>query len=186
MENIKFRLRQANIMVAVIAAVLVVLAAIIVSLIFQFDLVENLVMSWILTTFYAIFVFFAVDGNIVKETIREIPAQPAIKVVEKPIFIDRPVIKEVPIQIPIENKTIEIIDRPVERIVERRIYVKRRKSKLNIPKFKYLASKETKTFHKTGCRLSKLIKKKYKVHSNSQASFKRKHFKACKSCLKKH
>jgi hypothetical protein len=210
--------RSRNLAVIVTIAAMVVLVAIIISLAFEFDIVENLVMGWILTTFYSIIAFWLV-GNPIKivevkkpfyvnnEVIKEVPIQipienKTIEVVEKPVEI----IKEVPIQIPIENRTIELVDHqvikrvevpvykrvevpivhtveiPVYKRIEKNVYIKPKK--LNIPKFNYLGSSETKTFHKRSCRLGKLIKRKYKVHNNSSAWFAKKHFKACKVCMK--
>lgn len=177
MENILFNLRQGNIMIAIIVALLVILFATLTSLIFNFSLVTNLVMSWVLTTFYAIFAFFTLDTNLIQK-----PVQPTIRIVERPVYIDRQVIKEVPVQIPVENRVIEIVEKPVETI--RTIYIKEPKCPV-IPKFDFIASNETKTFHKTSCRLSKLIKRSHKVHSNSQASLKNKGFHACKICIRK-
>ena len=162
--------------VIVTLAALVVSLAIFTSLAFQFNIVQNLVMSWILTTFYAVFAFWMIDP---------------VKIVERQVFIEKPVIREVqvPIQVPVENRTIQVVEKPViqhvpviKRVIE---YREKPKKKLNIPKFKFQASSETRTYHKKSCRLGKLIKKKFKIQNNSQAFFKKKHFKKCKMCLKK-
>lgn len=170
---------------AILIAAMLVLAVILSSLTFNLSLVENLVLSWITTTIYSIFLFFLFDNPIIR----------AIRIVEKPIYIEKPVIREVikyiekPIQIPIENRTIEVVDRPVTvyrdivRPLIQRMSIP--KKKLNIPKFKYLGSTNTKRYHKKTCRLSKLIKKKFKIQNNSKKFFIKKHYKACKSCLKK-
>jgi len=174
-----------NLAVVITIAAMVFLLAIITSLTFEFDIVENLVMSWILTTFYSIFAFLMVRDPI---RISEVEKQ-VIQRVEVPVITE--VFRDVPIQIPVENRTVEVIDRPVIqrvevpviRTVERKVYIQRKK--LNIPKFNFIASSETKTFHKRNCRFSKLIKKKHKLHNNSASWFKKKHFKACKMCIKK-
>jgi hypothetical protein len=122
-----------------------------------------------------------------------------IRIVEKPIIhevpveVEKEVIKE--IQVPIENRVIEVVEKPVikevfvEVPVEKKVtrYIERnhRSKKLNIPKFNFVGSSQAHRFHKRACRLGKLIKKKYKVHSNTKMFFKRKHFKACKACMKK-
>ncbi len=203
--------KNRNIAVIITLAAMVVLVAIIINLVLEFNLVENLVMAWILTTFYSICAFwlvgnpikvvelnkpFYVDNPVTERAevpiIREVPVQIPMesKIIE---VIDRPieVIREVPVQIPIENNTVEIIDNPViERVevpvieqIEKKVYVKGKK--LNIPRFNYVASTETKTFHKRNCRFGKLIKRKYKVHNNQPSWFKRRNFKACKICMKK-
>ena len=171
--------------IVVLVAVLTVLLVIIISLIFQFNLIENLVLSWVFTTLYSIFAFWVV-GDLKISRVIEKPVY-----IEKPIYIEKPVtvikeiVKEVPIQIPIENKTIEVVEKPVTVIKE--VFVKRvmpRVAKLEIPRYNFLASRKARRYHKRNCRLGKLIKKKYKIHSNSQAFFKRKKYKACKICIK--
>ena len=169
-------------LIASVVGLMVVTLALLLSVIFQFGLTANLVMSWILTTAYAIFAFFLIQP--------EVRINP-IQYVEKPVIqeVERIVEKEVPIQIPMENRVIEVVEKPVYFPVEKikivKVRVNARHKKLNIPKFKYLGSKETKRYHKRTCKFSKLIKRNYKIHSNSKAMFKRKHFKACKACMKR-
>jgi len=69
--------------VIVTLAALVVSLAIFTSLAFQFNIVQNLVMSWILTTFYAVFAFWMIDP---------------VKIVERQVFIEKPVIREVQVR----------------------------------------------------------------------------------------
>lgn len=186
MEN-----RTQKVTLAILVAILVILGAVLVSLVMDLSLVEKLVMSWILTVFYSLFAFYLLDTYKIKEVIREVrvPVQ-----VQKPYIVNRDVIREVPIQVPIqipmENKTIEVIETPgktiyVDRPVNKIVYREKKRKHLDIPKYKYIASTQTRTYHKNSCRLGKLIKRKYKLHSNSQAFFKKKRFKACKMCLKR-
>lgn len=177
---------------AVIVGMMVIVIAILTSIIFQFSLVANLVMSWLLTTAYALFAFFLIDPKITLNPTR---------VVEKPVIrevlqiVEKPIVKE--IQIPIENRIIEVVEKPV--IVEKEVlrevpvevekrivkYVERKHRKLNIPKYAYIGSTQTHTYHRRTCKFSKMLKNKYKLHSNTKALFKRKHYKACKTCIKK-
>jgi len=88
----------------------------------------------------------------------------------------------------VQGKVKEIIKEvikevPVERIVYRTI--EKQHKKLNIPKFKFIGSTQTKTYHNRNCKFSKMLKNKYKLHSNSKVFFKRKHYKACKVCVKR-
>jgi hypothetical protein len=189
-------------LVAVIVGAMVVTLALLISISFKFGIVGNLVTSWILTTAYAIFAFFLIeptikvnptrfiDRPVVQEVIREVPVE-----VERIVEIE----KLVPIQIPMENKTIEVVEKPVyyETIkevqvevpveVEKRVtrYIERKHKKLNIPHFDYIGSTQTKTYHKRTCKFSKMLKNKYKLHSNSKAFFKRKHYHACEACINK-
>lgn len=172
-----------NAVIAILVGALTVLLVLMISFIFSFNLVQNLVLGWIFTTIYAVFAFFLIG-----DSIRTIEKR---VFVDKPFYVDRPVevekikevIREVPIQIPVENRTIEVVDRPVYR--DRVQVVKSPTRKLNIPKYNFVASSQEKRYHTRNCRLGKLIKNKFKVHSNSQAFFKRKKYKACKMCIKK-
>jgi len=158
--------------------------AILTSITFKFNTLGNVVMSWLLTTAYAIFSFFLIEPVV--------EVKP-VQYVEKPIVQEtiRVVEKQVPIQIPIENRVIEVVEKPViQRVeipveVEKPVYIREERIKLNIPKYNFVGSTETKTFHKRNCKFSKLIKKKYKVHNNNKSFFKKKHFHGCKACIKK-
>ncbi|MEM3405778.1 MAG: hypothetical protein QW117_02270 [Candidatus Pacearchaeota archaeon] len=79
-----------------------------------------------------------------------------------------------------------IIEKPVEKkvVVRKNVYIKKTK-KLNIPKFDYVGSTQTKIFHKRNCKLGKLIKNKYKEHSNTESFFKKRGYRKCKMCMKK-
>ncbi len=78
--------------------------------------------------------------------------------IEKKVYIEKPVIKEV------------LVEKP--------------RKKLNIPKYDFVGSTQTKTYHTRNCRLGKLIKRKYKLSSNSENDFKKKKFSPCKVCIK--
>jgi len=177
------KIQKIKAIVAIFAGVFTILAVLLASLGFNLEIVDNLVLSWIATTIYSVFLFFLFDNFQVIERVR---------VVEKPVI--REIIKEIekPIQIPVENRTIQVVDRPIEIVREipviKRVIEYREKpkaKKLNIPKYKFLGSTQTKRYHKRTCRLGKLIKKRFKLQSNSQKFFVKKRFKACKSCFKK-
>lgn len=120
----------------------------------------------------------------VKQVIKEV-----IKTVEKPVvkevikYVDKPVVKEV----------IKYVDKPIykEVIKEKPIYIEKKvnvevpRKKLNIPHYNYVGSTQTKRYHKHNCRLGKLIKKKFKVSSNSTTIYRKRRFKACKACMKR-
>ncbi|MDP1728826.1 MAG: hypothetical protein Q8L27_01340 [archaeon] len=181
MNELTLTKQEQRAIIAIIVGAMVITLAILMSIIFEFGIVGNLVTSWILTTAYAIFAFFLIEP-----VIKFNPVQ----------FIEKPVIHEVirEIQVPIENKTIEVIDRPViqevqvEVPVDREVirYIERKHKKLNIPTYKFIGSTESKSYHKRSCRFSKLIKRKYKNHSNTKTFFKRKHYHACKACINRN
>lgn len=186
MENQRVHYRSVRekytiLLVSLLAAMTIVLTLLI-SIIFGFNLVQNLVLGWIVTTLYAITAFLIVDPKIVKEIekpvleIRQVP-------VEVPVYrtIDNPIVQVVEKEVPVVKEIIK----PVIRTIEKKVYVERKRKKLNITKYKFVGSSQEKRYHKRTCRLGKLIKKKFKVHSNSQSFFKKKHFKACKVCVKK-
>lgn len=50
----------------------------------------------------------------------------------------------------------------------------------------YVGSINTRVYHKKTCRLSRLIKKKYKLNGDSMMFFDRQGYKKCKICLKRH
>jgi hypothetical protein len=191
MENKNPREQLKRFLIAIIVGAMTVIIALLTSINLEFSLVENLVMSWILTTIYALFAFFLIEPTVKINPIRYIEkpvVQEVIKIIEKPI------VKE--IQIPIENKVIEVVEKPVIKevikYVERPVkpirivrIIKQKSRKLNIPKFKFIASTQTRTYHKRTCKFTKMLKKKFKLHSNLEAIFKKRHFKACKSCIKK-
>ncbi len=184
MENEIIKNNMFRVILAIIVGAMVITLAILMSIIFEFGIVGNLVTSWILTTAYALFAFFLIDPKVIfnpvkfvdrpviQEVIREIPVE-----VEKIVEIE----KIVHIQIPMENKTIEVIDRPVIQEVIR--YVEKEHKQVNIPKFEFIGSTQTETYHKRTCKFSKMLKNKYKLHSNSKTFFKRKHYHACKACI---
>jgi len=174
-----------KIIVAILTGALTVLLAVLIALIFNFNLVENIVLFWIFTTLYAIFAILITGSKIVPRLVEK-PVY-VEKIVEKPVYIDKPfpiiqeVVKEIPLQVPIENKTVEIIEKPI--YMEKTI--KPRTKKLEIPHYKFIGSNQTRRYHTRFCRLGKLIKKKYKIHSNSQAFFRKKKYKPCKVCIKR-
>jgi len=88
--------------------------------------------------------------------------------------VDRPVVKRVIEPIYIERGAQKRVIQPV--------YIEKPRKKLNIPKYDYFGSTETKTYHKSSCRFRKLIKRKYQVSNNSPTYFKSRKFKPCKLC----
>ncbi len=180
MDEISQTTRKGDIFLAVGVAFVMIILAIVISFSLKFTREENLLFFWIFTILYAIFALVLLGSR--SNNTREIEKRvyidrPVVKEVTKPIYIDRPVIKEV------EKKVIQRVEVPVIR--ERKVYLRETRKKLNIPKFNFIGSNETKRFHTRFCRLGKLIKKKNKVHSNSANFFRKKHYKACKACILK-
>lgn len=135
----------------------------------------------ILLLFIGALFLFLIPKKIVRveSTLLRNIAYPMTRTVTKPIviYVDKPVEVEKIVEKVVEKPVVQYVERPV---VE---YISQPRRTLNIIKYKYISSKQTKIFHKKSCRLSKLIKKKNKINSNSITLFKDKKFKACKVCL---
>lgn len=107
-------------------------------------------------------------------------SRPLIREIKPPIT--RTIIKEV--EKPVIQTIVKEVEKPVIKEVEKKVFIERPRKKLNIPKYDYIGSTKSKTYHKRSCRLSKLIKRKYKLSNNDLEFFKKQGYKACKICLK--
>ena len=167
---------QGNLLVAFIIGIFVVIFEFIAVFFIGLLRPHALFLGFTLIIVYVIILFFLLEPRLVKEITRT-----EVVTLEKPYIkeIIKPVIREVP------KEVIRTIEKPVTQEVTRTVYVQTPRKRLDIPKYDYVASSETKTFHTRNCRLGKLIKKKYKVSNNSKAYFTRKKYKACKVCILK-
>lgn len=149
---------------------------------------ERVILWTILCITYAIILYFLLEPGILKEVnkkqiktvnrdiIKEVP-------VVKEVMVDREVIKEVPVDREVVKEVIKEIRVPYEKKVFIPTMIPRKK--LDIPKYDYVASSSTKTFHNNNCRLSKSIKRKYKEYNNDSSYFRRRGYSACKVCILK-
>ncbi len=139
---------------------------------FNTNFSTSMILLTALVVIYAIILFFMLEPKILREI-----KQTSFKTIENPIPIIEQVVHEIekPIYI-LESK--ETKEKPV-------IIQERAKRKLVIPRYSYVASSETKTYHKKSCRLGKLIKQKYRINSNDPLFFSKKGFKPCKVCILK-
>jgi hypothetical protein len=98
------------------------------------------------------------------------PFQRPVRIIRRPVtrIVEKPVIK--------------IVEKPVikEVIKVKKVFVERPKK--HEPK--YTGSLNTKKFHKSSCKFSKLIEDKYKVTKDDKEYFQKKGYKHCKVCLK--
>ncbi len=81
-------------------------------------------------------------------------------------------------------KTItQVIEKPIIKSieVEKPVYIETKKQEKK--ELKYVASSQTTTYHRSSCRLSKLIKDKYKLESDKSSDFTKENFNPCKVCL---
>lgn len=157
----------------VVLGLFIICGAVLASLYFNFDIVENLVMTCILIVIFGILASYIMGNQMVREVEKEF-----IREIEKPY----PVIKEY-FQT-IDNPIIKVVEKPypVIREIERKIFVREPRHHLNIPKYKFVGSDETKVYHLRSCRISKSIKKSHLVSNNSRGYFKNHKYKACQLC----
>jgi len=128
----------------------------------RFDMTNNIIFLSSLSLIYAILVFLLMQPHVFRGVERR-----EIQTISRPIVREIPIIKEV----------------PVIRTVEKPVYVSTPKQKLNIPRYDFVGSSQTKTYHTRNCRLGKLIKKKYKESSNDRDFFTKRKYSACKVCI---
>lgn len=157
-------LRKNTLLVVLIGA-LIILFVVLISALFRLSLIGVLIMGWLITFFYSLFAFVMLRQTYEQKTKVEI--REVIKEVQKPVYIDKPV----------------YVDKPI--YVNKPVYIEKKRKKLDIPRYDFLASSQAKTYHTRNCRLGKLIKKKYKLSSNDKRDFIRRKFKPCKVCIKK-
>jgi len=176
-----------NILFAVFIGVIVIFVQFSFVFFFELGLRDSLIIGFVLILFYGIFLIFLIEPRVIRE-IHNLEVKTIQKQTPQQTLSVRQEIKPTPISEPlIPKEVIRTIERPVERIVEKRvpIYIQTPRKKLNIPKYDYLGSTESMTFHTRNCRLGKLIKKKYKISNNSKSYFIGKKFKPCKVCILK-
>ncbi|MEM0465815.1 MAG: hypothetical protein QXW97_03915 [Candidatus Pacearchaeota archaeon] len=173
---------EGNWVIAIIVGMLLFFISLII--IFGFNLPINQIIIFILIilAFYIVVLSFLFEPKLIKEIINTF-----IRIEEKPTISKEfsnkssdkvrtiPIIYEVPK--PVIKEVIKTVDRPV--------IINKNTKKLNIPKYDYIGSSETRTFHRRSCRLSKLIKRKYKLSSNNINFFLKKGFSPCKVCIRK-
>ncbi|MBS3072539.1 hypothetical protein J4477_01755 [Candidatus Pacearchaeota archaeon] len=172
----KYVWNQGNLLVAIIIGIFAVIFEFIA--VFFIGLLKPyaLFLGFVLIIVYAIFLFFVLEPRLVKEI-----KKTEIITLEKPVVreVIKSVIKEVPREI------VRTVEKQVPQTLTRTVYVPTPRKKLNIPKYDYVASSQTKTFHTRNCRLGKLIKKRYKVSNNSKSYFTGRKYKPCKVCILK-
>jgi hypothetical protein len=166
-EKKLFNLR--NILLVFVLGVVFIISIVVILAFFNLDLKNVLILFLITITIYAIILFFLLEPSILRE-IKSV----TVRTIEKPFEVIKTVEKPV--------EVIKTVEKPVEKEVIKRVYIETPRKKLNIPKYEYVGSSETKIFHKRNCRLGKLIKRKNKISNNSADYFKSKGFKSCKIC----
>jgi hypothetical protein len=152
--------------ISVFVAILLIFLAIITLYVFSLTNAQEILLIGSLILFYLIISPILMRSRKTKE-IRTLGVRTVEKPVEKKVYIkSKPIIKRV--------------------VVNKNVYVAKnvKRAKLNIPRFAYVGSTQTKHYHTRNCRLGKLIKNKYKEHSNTQSFFKKRGYNHCKMCIK--
>ena len=168
----------AALILSVTLATLLGIFGLVMEILTSFDDVQRIIFWSVLALFFAIFMpllaptqktqvvkLIGKQDKIIE--IEKIIEKPVLKIIEKPIEVEKPVIKY-------RNK---IVEKPVIK------YREKKKKKLNIPRYDFLGSNETMRYHKHGCRFSKLIKPKHKLSNNDEKFFTKAGFKKCKACM---
>lgn len=193
----------------IIGVVLVAIEFIAVPYIFEGDFKYSIMLALALLVIYAVILFFLLEPKVLREVkystiktvetpvLREVSVEkPVYKTIEKPVIrtveriVERPVIRtiEKPVYKTIEKpviRTVTKVSKPIVRTVTKQVVKFKERPKLNIPRYDFTGSTETKTYHTRYCRLGKLIKKKYALHANTQDFFKKRKFAPCKVCILK-
>jgi len=149
---------------------LLILIGIIESIIFfNLNTMESLILTIILLLFYAILLFFLLR-------------QKTIRIVRHRRNLESPAIKTISQQIANEiTKPIEVKITEVKPTTTKKEVVTTKTAP--VQKYSYIGSTAAKTFHKTSCRLARLIKPKYKIPHNSKSHFETQKYSACKICM---
>ncbi|MAG39850.1 hypothetical protein CMI41_02705 [Candidatus Pacearchaeota archaeon] len=160
----------AALILSVVLAALLALFGIAIEVLVSFN-TEQRVLFWAILAFaFAIFMPLLVptrETRIIKLVGRQETVHETIKEVEKPVTH----------VVEVEKPVVQIVEKPVIK------YREKKKKKLNIPKYDFLGSNDTMTYHKRGCRFSKLIKQKHKLSNNNENFFKKAGFKKCQVCM---
>ncbi|MBM3247449.1 hypothetical protein FJZ17_02840 [Candidatus Pacearchaeota archaeon] len=189
MENTEIKrfnsFNRFNLGLALLTLLILVLGGIVGQLIFQFDSYNLLLLITLLLVAYCVILLglaltrtFRVISSVRTQVQTRVIDRPVDRIVEK--IVEKPVIKVV------EKPVIRVVEKQIEPKIIRQVKVVKQKSKkLKIPHFNYVGSSVSKRYHTRFCRLGKLVKKKFKVHSNSQSFFIKRHYKPCKACILK-
>ena len=153
-----------NFFLSIVILLIISVIFLIIRFTFDFELIYLVIIACFFIIVYAIILFFLLEPKVLREI-----SKTTVRTIKTPTL--REVIVEKPIQIMHET--------------EKKIYISNPRKKLNIPKYDYLGSSQTMTYHKKICRFSKLIKKKYKVVNNDPNYFIKNKYHPCDICILK-
>jgi len=169
----------------IIGVVVVILVALTIAF-FNLTVTQSLMVAVAVLVVYAALLFFLLEPETVTE-IETKEIRPIVRIVEKPVIriVEKPVIKEVIKEVEVEK----IVEKPVyiERPVEKKV-IKPVEKKVVVSAKKvaaYVGSSSANKYHKGTCRFSKLIKKKYKIEKDSVSYFVKEDYTPCEVCILK-
>jgi hypothetical protein len=171
---------EGNGLIAIIVGILLLIISLIIVFGLNLSTTQIIVFILIILAFYIIVLSFLFEPRLMREIINTIT-----RTVEKPVYKEIRVPINQGKRIPVIYEVEKPIIRDVIRTVDRPVLIKEERKKLNIPKYDFLGSSETRTFHRRSCRFSKLIKRKYKISNNDPQFFIKKRFAPCKVCIKR-
>jgi hypothetical protein len=165
---------EGNGFIALIVAVLLIIITFVLVYGFRLNTRQIIIFVLLIIAFYIVVLSFLFEHKLIREIINTI-TRTVEKNIEKETIknVDRPIFYE--IEKPIIHDVIRTVDRPI--IIKR--------EKLNIPKYDYIGSSQTMTYHKKSCRLGKLIKRKYAINDSDSKYFIKNRYKPCKVCILK-
>ncbi len=165
---------EGNFLWAFLIGLIIILIEIVSVIFFDLDRAGASFLGVILILFYSIILFFLLEPHILREVMHT-----QIRTIEKPVI--KEVIKT------IEKPIIREVFRNLEKPIERKIYipVTSPRKKLEIPKYEFFGSDDTKIYHHRSCRFRKLIKRKNQETSYNEGYFKRRKYSPCKICILK-
>ncbi|VVB78670.1 Uncharacterised protein [uncultured archaeon] len=153
-----------NFFVALIIGLIIIFCFFVIIAYFDPTILTKTMLFAFFVIIYAIILFFLLEPRIIQEV-----NQTSLRTITNPII--KEVVVEKQVQIPYET--------------EKKIYITNvRSPRPNIPKYDYVGSFQTGTYHKRSCRLSKLIKNKYKILNNDPNYFIKNNYKPCLVCIK--
>jgi hypothetical protein len=171
---------EGNGLIAIIVGILLLMISIIIVFFLELSTIQIIIFIIIILCFYVIVLSFLFEYKLIKEIISTIT-----KTQDRPVYKEIRVPINKGVRVPVIYEVEKPIIRDVIRTVDRPVLIKEKREKLNIPKYEYLGSTQAKTFHSRNCRLSKLIKRKYKLSNNDFQFFIKKGFVPCKVCIRK-
>lgn len=157
----------------ILSGLIIIISFFILVYFFELNFLESILIAFFLVVLYAILLFFLTESSQNKITIRrEIIAKPIIQIKKEPVQV----VHEVEKRIYYTNPKKEFLNQGYSKSLEN-------------PKLShlsdYIGSVNSGVYHQNTCRLSKLIKEKYKISKQDPSYFIKNNYRPCEVCIKK-